>query len=500
MTIPEPGGETLAPSRWRAFSVCLVAAFMTLLDVSIVNVALPSIRTGLQASQTELQWIVSGYALAFGLVLVPAGRLGDVRGRRTVFVASLVLFTAASAACGLAPSAPWLVAARLVQGVAGGLLNPQVSGFVQELFRGPERGRAFGLQGAIIGISTAIGPLAGGALIAVFGVEHGWRSVFFVNVPIGVVATVLALRLLPAPSAAQRRRRQSLDPVGVLLLGAGVMLLLLPLVERGSVGAAGMPWWLAPLAVVVLVGFGFWERDHARRGHEPMVDLSLFRRLSYAFGVAVGLVYFAGFTAIFFVFALYLQSGLGYGALQSGLAITPFAAGSAVAALLAGRVVIRFGRPLVAAGLAVVAVALAVTAVVVHLSDGRSTGLLTVLPLLVAGLGSGAVISPNVTLTLSEVPVEQAGTAGGVLQTAQRIGAAVGIAVVGTVFFARVTAGGGRPDVGVWTGALVMALSICSVAVTVALLVALADVVQHRRTARREAAGVSAGVAPQESR
>jgi EmrB/QacA subfamily drug resistance transporter len=475
-TGPEPGTDD--PARWRAFSVCLVAAFMTLLDVSIVNVALPSIRSGLDASQTELQWIVSGYALAFGLVLVPAGRLGDVRGRRPMFVLSLALFTLASAACGLAPSAPWLVAARLAQGVAGGMLNPQVSGLVQQLFRGAERGKAFGLQGAAIGISTAIGPLAGGALIALFGADHGWRSVFFVNVPIGVVAVVLALRLLPAPDGGGRTG--SLDPVGVLLLGAGVLLVLLPVVESGSTAAHKPPWYLALIAVPVLAGFVWWERRHP----EPMVDLRLFRRLSYAFGVAVGLVYFAGFTAIFFVLALYLQNGLKYDALAAGLAITPFAAGSAVASLLAGRVVHRIGRPLVAAGLAVVAVGLAVTAAVVSAADGRSTGLVIALPLLVAGLGSGAAISPNVTLTLSEVPVEQAGTAGGVLQTFQRIGAAVGIATVGTIFFRHVGASGGRPD---WTGALVVALLVCAAGVALAFVVAVVDVVTTRRAERAPA-------------
>jgi MFS family permease len=247
-------------TRWRAFSVCLVAAFMTLLDVSIVNVALPSIRTGLQASQTQLQWIVSGYALAFGLVLVPAGRLGDLHGRRTVFVSSLALFTAASAGCGLARSAAWLIVARLVQGVAGGMLNPQVSGFVQELFTGPRRGRAFGLQGSVIGLSTAVGPLAGGGLISLFGVERGWRSVFFVNVPIGLVAIMLAIRLLPV--SAGSGRRESLDPVGMILLGAGTGLLLLPLVEERTGGAA-LIWRLMPASAAVLIVFVLWERRHA---------------------------------------------------------------------------------------------------------------------------------------------------------------------------------------------------------------------------------------------
>src|SRR5829696_5106925 len=163
------------PRRWRALAVCLVGGFMVLLDVSIVNVALPSIRDGLGASESELQWVVSGYALTFGLLLVPAGRVGDVRGRRTMFVLALALFTLASLACGLAPTSMFLVVARLVQGLAGGLLTPQISALIQQLFRGRERGTAFGLFGTVVGVSTAVGPLLGGALIAIFGPDHGWR-------------------------------------------------------------------------------------------------------------------------------------------------------------------------------------------------------------------------------------------------------------------------------------------------------------------------------------
>jgi MFS family permease len=227
------GGEpdwTPDPRRWRAFAVCLVAGFMSLLDVSIVNVALPSIREGLHASSGDLQWVVSGYALAFGLVLVPAGRLGDVRGRRTMFLTGLILFVVASAACGFATGSLMLIVARLLQGVGGGILNPQVSGFVQELFRGKERGSAFGLLGATIGLSTAVGPLVGGLLIQLFGESSGWRAVFYVNVPIGIAAVVLALRWLPARSG--ERPAASLDPVGVVLLGVGVQLVLLPLVQE----------------------------------------------------------------------------------------------------------------------------------------------------------------------------------------------------------------------------------------------------------------------------
>lgn len=467
-------GDLADPRRWGGLAVCLIAGFMTLLDVSIVNVALPSIQGGLHASQSDLQWIVSGYALTFGLVLVPSGRLGDVRGRRAVFVAALALFTAASAGCGLAPGAGWLTGARLLQGVAGGMLNPQVSGFIQQLFRGAERGRAFGLLGATIGISTAIGPLAGGALIAMFGTVHGWRAVFFVNVPVGLAAIPLALRLLPGRGPAGRR--ESLDPVGVVLLGVGVLLLLLPFVrEREWHG--GTKWLLLPVAAVVMVIFLCWEVSYARRGKEPMVDVALFGVRSYGLGASLGLVYFAGFTAIFFIVALFLQVGHGYSALQSGLTVTPFALGSAAAAALGGRSVTRLGRPLVAAGLALVVVGLVMTNVAIGAAGGHRVGLAMALPLLVAGIGSGLVISPNVTLTLSEVPLPRAGSAGGMLQTGQRIGAAVGIAAVGSLFFARLAAARGN-----WDGAVRDALWLCSATVAVALVLAVADVCSaHRR-------------------
>jgi EmrB/QacA subfamily drug resistance transporter len=469
-----PEGEP-DPRRWRALSVCLIAGFMALLDVSIVNVALPSIRQGLHASESDLQWILSGYALAFGLLLVPAGRLGDVRGRRTVFVVGLALFTLASAACGVAPGAGWLSAARILQGFAGGLVIPQSAGFIQELFRGAERGKAFGLLGATIGISTAVGPLLGGLLIALGGTDFGWRLVFFVNVPVGVLAIALAFRFLPAGST--ERRRESLDPVGVVLLGLGVLLLLLPLVEERQ-WTSPLKWLLIPAGLLVIAGFVAWERFYARRGKDPMVEIDLFRVRSYTYGTVLGLLYFAGFTAIFFVITLFLQLGLHYSALEAGLAITPFALGSAAASALGGRVVTRAGRPLVAAGLLLVAAGLAVTDLVVGIDSGRSVGWAMAAPLLVAGVGSGLVIAPNQTLTLSEVPVRRAGSAAGVLQTGQRVGSAVGIAMVGSLFFNRLAATRGD-----WTAAVRAALWLCIGIVVLALVLALLDIAgeRHRR-------------------
>lgn len=477
------GEEQPDPRRWKALAVCLVGGFMVLLDVSIVNVALPSIRTGLQASPSDLQWVVSGYALTFGLLLVPAGRIGDVRGRRTMFVVALGLFTLASLACGFAPSSLFLVIARLAQGLAGGLLTPQISAVIQQMFSGRERGTAFGLFGTVVGVSTAVGPLLGGLLIAGFGADTGWRYVFFINLPIGLLAMPLAWRLLPKPDQGQQRRHDY-DPVGVGLLGAGIVVLLLPLVqERQWQGSA--KWLLLPAAAVLLVLFLLWEVRYTRRGKEPVVELALFRQRSYSFGTSMITLYFAGFTPLFFIFTLYLQTGLDYSALAAGLAITPFAVGSASASAIGGRIVHRYGRTLVAVGLFMVMIGFLGTLLAVHYVPGHGIGWATLAPLLVAGIGSGLVIAPNQTLTLSQVPVRRAGTAGGLLQVGQRIGAAVGIAAVGSIFFARVGATGGRG----FASAYELGLVVATIFVLAAFVLALIDVVVDRRLRRRDPGG-----------
>ncbi|MCW2613629.1 MAG: major facilitator superfamily 1 [Frankiales bacterium] len=460
----EDEAYTPDPRRWKALAVCLVVGFMTLLDVSIVNVALPSIASSLGAGDSALQWIVSGYALTFGLLLVPAGRFGDARGRRQAFLLGLVLFVLASLACGLAPSSGWLVGARLLQGFAGGLLTPQVSGLVQQLFRGAERARAFAALGASIGLSTAVGPVVGGLLIAGAGEDLGWRLVFVVNLPIGVVALLLALRLLPADPGGSKR--YDTDPVGVLLLGAGVGSLLLALIQ------GGLPW-LYPVGVLLLATWVLWERRYARSG-EPLVDLALFRRAGYSSGALVAVLFFAGFTGSFFIYSLHLQGELEYGALGAGAAFLPFALGSAAAALAGGRLVTRLGRPVVVAGLVLAVLGFAGTWVAAQLVPGRGLVWAAAVPLLVAGVGSGLVITPNITLTLSQVPVRGAGTAGGVLQTGQRIGAAAGIAVTGSVFTSRL-AGSGDSAAAFRAGLLVI-----TGLVAAALVVAVVDAVRGR--------------------
>jgi EmrB/QacA subfamily drug resistance transporter len=370
-TLSAPPRTQAHPGRWRALAVSQVAAFMALLDVSIVNVALPSIERGLGASAVTVQWIVSGYALTFGLALVPAGRLGDALGRRRMFLIGLSAFVVTSALTGAAPTAGLLIAARLLQGIAGGMLIPQNSGLIQELFQGPERGRAFGILGATVGLATAAGPVVGGLILAAFTGPDGWRWVFYVNVPIGLGALVLATRFVPALAGGGVHRTQ-LDLVGSLLLGGGVLGLLLPLVNAETGGMSRL-WPLFGLAVLLLVAFGLWELRTSRRGRQPLLDPRLARTRGYPAGSSIGLVYFMGFTGIWLVLALFFQDGLGYSALRSGLAVTPFALGVAASAAIAGRLVPRAGRWLTVSGLAATVVGLVVTALLLrHAGAGAS--------------------------------------------------------------------------------------------------------------------------------
>ncbi|MBO0812629.1 MAG: MFS transporter [Microlunatus sp.] len=453
---------------------------MTLLDVSIVNVALPSLRAGLHAGDRAIQLVVAGYALAFGVVLVPAGRLGDARSRRLMFAFGVAVFTVASATAGAAQDAVWIAVARVVQGIGGGMIAPQVSGFIQNLFRGSERGRAFGMFGATIGVSTAIGPLLGGLLVRLGGPDFGWRLVFYVNVPVGIVLLVLIRRVLPA---GRPGRRQSLDPVGVLIFAASVLLILYPVVQ-GSQGAplATRPWWLLGPAAAGLAVFVGWERFWRSRGRETLVELELLTQQSYVFGLSLGTCYFAGFTSIFLITTLFLQNGLGYSALGAGATQMPFAVGSAVSAWFSGRLVQRYGRLLVVIGLVAVVVGL----ISIDLVVPRVTGLvgLKLAPaLLVTGLGGGMVVSPNVTLTLADVDPVHAGAGGGMLQTAQRVGSAIGVAIVLAQFFALL----GRTRGG-YAVAFSRSLHTTVGFVGLALLLGLADLFRRKVRQRPERA------------
>jgi EmrB/QacA subfamily drug resistance transporter len=465
--------DGLDQRRWRALTVTQLAAFMVLLDVSIVNVALPSIERGLSMPPATAQWVISGYALTLGLTLVPAGRLGDALGRRRMFMIALAAFVATSALTGAATSSGMLIGARLLQGVAGGLLLPQNTGLIQQLFRGSERGRAFGILGATIGLATAAGPVIGGVILAVVHGADAWRWVFYVNVPIGLVALILAARLVPE-GARTRWRGVHLDLVGSVLLGGGVLSLLIPLVEADSGGLARFGW-LFGVAVVLLAAFGRRETLVVRRGSQPLLDPRLLRTSGYPIGALIGTIYFVGFTGIWLVLALYFQDGLGYSPLRSGLSVTPFALGVAFSAVIAGRLVSKYGRWLTVIGLSATVLGLAATAIILRHTSGDTLTWATIAPLLIAGLGGGMVTSPNMTLTLQNVPVQMAGAAGGAVQTAQRIGAAIGTAALVTIYYHVLT----HNHAGFSTAIYETVLAACGFMV-LAWLIAVAQLVRTR--------------------
>ncbi len=476
--------------RWRALGVCVAALFVTLMDVTVTNVALPAIGTATSASPAELQWVISGYALAFGVVPIIAGRLGDDHGRRPMFLIGVAGFVITSALAGLSPGPAPLIAARVLQGLAGGLINPQVSGLVQQMFTGADRGRAFGAIGTAVGVATAVGPLVGGALIGLGGPHLGWRLVFFVNVPLGIVILVLARRWLPPPVRDGRRHR--LDLPGAVLLGFATLCVLVAAVEYDAVRDARLAWLLVP-AAVVLTGFTRRELRLTRARQDPLVDLRLFTRPSYSVGVGLALLYFGGATGLPLVLALYYQRGLGYTALESGLGITAYALGSVIAAPLAGRAVTRLGRPLVVAGLVAYGLGAVGIDLVARHGPGTHAALWLAPALLLTGLGAGAVITPNQTLSLMDVDARMGSTAGGVLQTSQRIGSAVGQAVIGAAFFAALPAGlagasdGSPGRESAYAHALSRAVLVTVLFLGAALVLGLLDLHGSRRRAGREA-------------
>jgi len=466
MTTTTPTAPVAVTSRraWAALAVLLAGMFMSLLDTTIVNVALPSIEGSLDANEATLSWIISGYALAFGLVLIPAGRFGDRFGHKWVFFTGLAIFTLASLACGLAEDSVQLIVARVVQGIGGGIFFPPVTAFIQLMFPPMKRGKAFGIMGAVIGISSALGPVVGGLLIEALGAEDGWRWIFTVNLPIGILALIAAAFLLPKGSEG---KRLSTDGVGLVLLSASLVAILVPLIQGQD---EGWPLWTylsLAAGVILLVVFAFWERRLAARGVEPLVPPHLFSHAAFTGGTILALVYFAAFTSIFFTISILWQSGLGHTALESGLVSIPFAIGSIIGASQSDRLAGKLGRTVLVLGVAMVTVGLGAAWLVLLLvpaADLTNWDLLG--PLLVAGIGSGFFIAPNARFIVATVDRSEAGAASGVIGTMQRIGSAVGIAVIGSVLFGNISAANiqGPADVGpafVNAATIAMGVSVC---------------------------------------
>jgi EmrB/QacA subfamily drug resistance transporter len=415
------------PRRWRALVLLCAAQFMVVLDASIVNVALPSIKTALHFSQTDLQWVVNAYTLTFGGFLMLGGRAADLLGRRRVFSAGLIVFSLASLAGGLAQSEAWLIVARGVQGLGAAILSPAALSIVTTTFsEGAERNKALGIWGALAGGGGAAGVLLGGVLTS----GLGWEWVLFVNVPIGLLAVILVPRLIRESRA--EAEHKSYDLAGALTITAGLMLLVYALVRTTSVGwGATSTILLLALSVLLLVTFVAVET----RARAPLVPLRIFRTRSISSANAVGLLVGASLFSMFFFISLYLQEVLRFSALKSGVSYLPLSLGIILSAGLASALVNRVGaKSVLVAGLTLIATGLLIfTGVRTH---GTFTGDV-LLPSIIVAVGLGFAFVPLTILAVSGVSNQDAGLASGLINTSQQVGGAIGLAILSTVATAR---------------------------------------------------------------
>lgn len=429
---PGCGGEVrLNPLRWQALMVMLLANFMNLTDVTTVNVALPSIQESLGTGSSTLQWAIASYLLVFAIGLLPAGRLGDRFGHRSVFLIGAAIFTLASGWCAAAPSGTALIGGRLLQGAGTALMIPQVLAIIHTNFAQNERAAAFGLVGAVSGLAVIVGPVLSGGLIALDLFGAGWRWIFLVNLPMGLFVLLRGRSVLPPGHGV---RQGSFDWRGVALAAAGTLLILYPAIEGTEAG------WSREFSVMVLVAALLWglfawlQNRQDMRGGPTLLPPRLFRRRSYALGVILAFGFFSGVAGFFMFFAVYLQQGLGHTPLEAGLALLPFALGSFAASAASAMRKGRARQWMLAAGSAAMAAGMLSLLVVL---DGVETALVwpVLASLALAGAGMGLFVVNMFDFALSEVSEADAGAASGLLHTAQQLGNAIGIALVGAIFF-----------------------------------------------------------------
>ena len=424
-------------SPWIILLVLCLGFFMILLDLTIVNVAIPSIIDGLHAGLDEILWVLNAYILVYAVLLITAGRLGDKYGAKRLFLIGLAVFTLASIGCSLAQSPGQLILARIVQGVGGAILTPQTLSILTNIFPPNRRGAAFGVWGAIAGVASVTGPTLGGFLVTNFS----WQAVFWVNVPVGITAFVLGVWLLPG---IRLGRDQDLDLVGVLLASGSLFAVVFGLIEGQryhwgtftdslSFDGAGGHWGLFSIpslfvaSLLLLILFVLWDRGRA----DPLVPFGLFKDRDFAIGNALAAIVFFGITGLFLPLTIFLQSVLGFSALKAGLTFAPMSLTSIVVAPIAGRATDRFGgKYILLAGLSCFSVGMGLVIWVSSLSAGEFTYLP---PLILAGVGLGCTFAPMTTVTMRRVAPRLAGAASGVLNSNRQLGGAFGSAIVGAI-------------------------------------------------------------------
>jgi EmrB/QacA subfamily drug resistance transporter len=458
----------LDPGRWRSLAVILSAAFLVALDFFIVNVSIPSIRASLHATFSEIQLVIASYGLTYGVFLITGGRLGDILGRKRVFLWSVAGFTLTSMLCGLAPSPGFLIAARALQGVTGALLFPQVLSIMQVTFPPSERAMAFGLFGTVIGTASFSGNVLGGLLVQANLFHLGWRPIFLINLPIGIAITAGAR--LVAESRSPKARR--LDLGGVAIVTAALCLLLYPLIEGREAGWP--PWTYASVAAsaAMFIVFVRYERRLSARGGSPLVELSLFHDRAFVIGLLSGACFFNTSAAFFVVSTIYLQNGLGYSPGQAGLTFASFAIAFLGSSLSSVRVAPKLGSRIINTG-AVLMITGLVTLLWITQSRGAALAGWELAPaLLVYGTGQGFIMPTLISSILINIKGHDAGSASGVLSTVQQVSFASGVAVIGTVFFSTLGPGNTVPQF-VTALRTAFSINICLLAATFVLILGI---------------------------
>lgn len=424
------------PRRWPALIVLLLASFMNLIDITIVNVALPGLQQSMSANPSQLEWVIAAYALAFALGLLPFGRLGDIVGRTKMFLIGIGLFTLASALCGLAPNIETLIAARALQGLAAAAMTPQALAIATVTFPPEEKGLAISLFGLSAGLAAVTGPIAGGLLIGadLWGLD--WRPIFLVNVPVGILAVVAGWILIPRTPGHPDLKN---DYVGIMLFGVAILAIVFPLIEGRSYGWPAWTWAMMALALALAAMFVWWEHRMASANRPQLLNFGLISNGSFRLGMLITTIFFSGIPAMFMVLSLLLQSGYGLTPLMAGLTYTPFSIGVLVISAVSGRLGQKYLRTRLAVGAGLLAIGMGW----LHLLVGALGETIDVWgflpPLFVSGLGLGLSFASLFQTVLLTVPSRDAGAGSGALQAFQQIGGAVGVALVGEIFFTQLT-------------------------------------------------------------
>jgi EmrB/QacA subfamily drug resistance transporter len=432
ISTPPVPADTPDPGRWASLAVVLTGAFLAALDFFIVNVSIPAIRTSLKATFAEVQLIIASYGLTYAVLLISGGRLGDIYGRRKMFVWGVMSFTAASLLCGVAPSPILLIAARALQGVSGALLFPQVLSIIQVTFPLRERATAFGFFGTVIGLSSFAGNALGGVLVSADVWHLGWRPIFLINLPIGLLTVIFAEKFVKESNSPKARR---LDLGGVAILTVALSLLLYPLIQGRESGWP--PWAFVCLIAFIptLLIFVRFEKQVTAKGGSPLVELSLFHNHVFVIGLCSGVCFFSGAAAFFLISTIFLQNGLGYSPRHAGLTFLWFAIAFLGSSLASVRVQPRLGSRIINVGVLFMIGGLACL-LWVSSARGQALTSLNLAPiLLVYGTGQGFVMPTLINTILMNIKGHDAGSASGVLTTVQQASFATGVAVIGTVFF-----------------------------------------------------------------